>query len=144
MPVRPTMVPTKKPVARIDSQLLPNSSMVRPVNGSAPLAAVAGQLYFVDRLTPQHDQTGVAQGGEHVAQRILDASARGVAPHRRVVRLLVRRGDAGELRDLAPASLGVQALLVATLTLLERRRDVDQKEGAAGILDVRPHLAAGL
>ena len=40
--------------------------------------------------------------------------------------------------------LGVEALAVAALALLERRGDVDQEERAAGVGDHLPHLLAGL
>ena len=42
--------------------------------------------------------------------------------------LLVRRGDAGELGDLPPPSLRVEALAVAALALLQRGGDVHEDE----------------
>ena len=59
-------------------------------------------------------------------------------------RLLVRVADPGELRDLPRARLRVQALHVAPLALLHRRRDVDLDEHAVGGLDERARLPARL
>ena len=86
----------------------------------------------------------VAQRDEDVVEGVLDGAPGGVHPHRRVLRLLVGRGDAGELRDLAAPRLGVEALAVAALALLERGGDVHEEERAAGLLDHRPHLLPGL
>ena len=75
---------------------------------------------------------------------VLDRAAGGVDADVGVLGLLVRRGDAGELGDLAAPRLGVEALAVAALALLERRGHVDQEERAAGVVDHRPDLLAGL
>ena len=48
-----------------------------------------------------------------------------------VGRLFVGVGDAGELLDDPGAGLGVEALAVPGLALLERRRDVGEDEAAA-------------
>ena len=46
---------------------------------------------------------------------------------------------------ISPApGLGVEALAVPALALLQRGGDVDQEERAAGLLDHRPHLLPGL
>ena len=42
------------------------------------------------------------------------------------------------------AGLGVEALAVAALALLQRRGHVDQEERAAGLVDHRADLLAGL
>src|SRR5690606_20384167 len=89
----------------------------------------------------------VAAGGQrlhHVVEGVVDAATGGVDPHRRVVGLLVGRGDAGEFGDLAASSLGVEALAVPALTLLDRGGDVDQEEGAARGLDHFADLRASL
>src|SRR5262249_52931174 len=78
------------------------------------------------------DVTGLAQRGEQLVPAVLDGPSRGVHPELRVVRHLVRRGDAGEVGDLAATRLRVEALAVATLALLQRGRHVDEEEGAAG------------
>ena len=57
--------------------------------------------------------------------------------------LLVGRGDAGELGDLAAPGLGVEALAVAALALLERGGDVHEEERAAGVARPSPAPAAG-
>ena len=59
------------------------------------------------------------------------------------VGFVVRAGDAGELGDLAGACLGVEALAVAALALLQRGGDVHQHEDAAGVLDHLADLLAG-
>ena len=66
-----------------------------------------------------------------------------VSTRSRRPRLLVRRGDAGELRDLAAPGLGVEPLAVAALALLQRRGDVDEEERAAGVLDHRADVLPG-
>ena len=86
---------------------------------------------------------GLVERDEDVVERVLDGAAGGVDAHGGVVGLLVGRGDAGELGDLAAAGLGVEALAVAALALLERRGDVDEEERAAGVLDHLPHLLRG-
>src|SRR6478735_7487556 len=93
---------------------------------------------------PQVEVAGLVERDQDVAERVLDRPASGVDPHGGVGGLLVGRGDAGELGDLAGARLRVEALAVAALALLERRGDVDQEEGAPGGLDHLPHLLAGL
>ena len=94
-------------------------------------------------VVDQVEVARAAQRDEHVVQRLVDRAAGRVDPYVGVLRLLVGRGDARELGDLAPPRLGVEALAVAPLALLERRRDVDEEEGAAGLGDVLPHLLAG-
>src|SRR5690606_38116410 len=74
----------------------------------------------------------------------LHAASGGVDTDVSVLRLLVGRGDPGELRDLTATRLGVQALAVAALALLDRSRDMHQEERAASGLDHRAHLVAGL
>src|SRR3954465_9313212 len=80
---------------------------------------------------------------QDVRQRILDRAAGGVDTNRRILRLLVRRGYAGELGDLAAARLGVQPFAVAPPALLERGGDMDQREGATRVLDHRAYLLPG-
>ena len=77
------------------------------------------------------------------SQAVLDRAAGGVDADVGVRGLLVGRGDAGELRDLAAPGLGVEALAVAALALLERGGHVHQEERAAGLVDHRPDLLAG-
>src|SRR3546814_12698792 len=48
------------------------------------------------------------------------------------------------LADLAGARLGIEALAVAALALLERGGDVNQDEVATGLFDHLAHLLAGL
>src|SRR3546814_7386787 len=48
------------------------------------------------------------------------------------------------LADLAGARLGIEALAVAALALLERGGDVNQGEVATGLFDHLAHLLAGL
>ncbi len=90
------------------------------------------------------DVAGVAQRVDHVVEGILDGAPGGVDPHVGVLGLLVGRGDAGELGDLPAPGLGVEALAVAALALLQRRGHVHQEERAAGVVDHRPHLLPGL
>ena len=78
------------------------------------------------------------------ATGVLDGAAGGVDPDGRVVGLLVGRGDAGEVGDLAAPGLGVEALAVPALALLEGGGDVHEEEGAAGRVDHLAHLGAGL
>ena len=94
------------------------------------------------RLT-RSEVAGVAEGHEDVVEGVLDGAAGGVDAHGGVVRLLVGRGDAGELGDLAAPGLRVEALAVAALALLQRGGDVHEEERAAGLLDHRAHLLAG-
>ena len=101
------------------------------------------------RFAPQHtgvevEVAGVPEGLEDVVEGVVDGAAGGVDADVGVLGLLVGGGDAGELGDLAGAGLGVEALAVAALALLERRGHVDEEEGAAGVLDHLPHLLAGL
>ena len=70
-------------------------------------------------------------------------AAGGVDDEVGVRRRLVGAGDAGELRDLPAPRLGVEALAVTSLALLDRRGHVHQEERAAGVGDVGPHLLAG-
>jgi hypothetical protein len=55
-----------------------------------------------------------------------------VDPDLRVLRRLVRVGDAGELLDDPGPRLGVEPLPVALLADLQRRGDVDLQESAQG------------
>ena len=87
---------------------------------------------------------GLLEGVEDVVEGFVDGAAGGVDADVGVLGLLVGGGDAGELGDLARPGLGVEALAVAALALLERGGDVDEEEGAAGVLDHLPHLLAGL
>ena len=103
--------------------------MVRPVDSDGGLAARCRTWKEV---------------GEHVGEAVRDGAAGGVDADGRVLRLLVGAGDAGELGDLAGARLGVEALAVAALALLERRGDVDEHEVAAGVLHHLADLLAGL
>src|SRR3954453_4934910 len=80
---------------------------------------------------------------QDVRQRILDRAAGGVDTNRRILRLLVRRGYAGEMWDLAGGRLGVQPFAVAPLALLERGGEMDQREGATRVLDHRAYLLPG-
>src|SRR6478609_4609894 len=93
---------------------------------------------------PQVEVAGLVERDQDVAERVLDGAAGGVDAHGRVDGLLVGRGDAGELGDLAGPRLGVEALAVAALALLERGGDVDEEERAPGVLDHLLHLLAGL
>ena len=81
--------------------------------------------------------TRLAQGPEHLVAAVLDRATGGVDAQVGVGRLLVGRGDAREVRDLAASRLGVEALPVAALALLERGRDVHEEERAAGGLGHR-------
>src|SRR6478609_2687348 len=93
---------------------------------------------------PQVEVAGLVERDQDVVERVLDGAAGGVDAHGGVDGLLVGRGDAGELGDLTGAGLGVEALAVAALALLERRGDVDEEERAPGGLDHLLHLLAGL
>ena len=87
---------------------------------------------------------GVGEGVDDVLEGVVDGAAGGVDADVGVLRLLVGRGDAGELGDLAAAGLGVEALAVAALALLQRGGHVDEEEGAAGLVDHGADLLAGL
>ena len=50
---------------------------------------------------PKGDEAGLGEGVEHLVEAVLDGAAGGVDADGGVLRLLVRRGDAGELGDLA-------------------------------------------
>lgn len=52
-----------------------------------------------------------------------------------ILRGLIRVIDTGEALDLATTSLGVDPALVSVLTVLERRVDVDEEEGATEVGD---------
>ena len=67
----------------------------------------------------QVEVAGCAQGDQNVVEGVLDGAAGRVDADVGVLRLLVGRGDAGELGDLAGARLGVETLAVAPLALLE-------------------------
>ena len=87
---------------------------------------------------------GFGEGVDDVLEGVVDGAAGGVDADVGVLRLLVGGGDAGELGDLAAAGLGVEALAVAALALLERGGDVDEEERAAGLVDHGADLLAGL
>src|SRR5699024_10822386 len=61
----------------------------------------------------------------------VDVDARGVDGQLGVARFLIRRGDPGELADLAATCLGIQALTVAAFAFGQRRRYVHQDEPGA-------------
>ena len=67
----------------------------------------------------------------------------GLEPQLGLERLLVRRGDAGEVLDLAGEGGRVEALRIAPRALLERGRDVDLDERRV-LLDERARVAAHL
>ena len=95
---------------------------------------------------PSVDQVEVAaraQRDEHVVEGVVDRAPGRVHPDVGILRLLVGGGDARELGDLAPPGLGVEALAVAALALLQRGGDVHEEERAAGVGDVLAHLLAG-
>ena len=87
---------------------------------------------------------GLVERDEHVLERVVDGPPGGVDAYGGVLGHLVGRGDAGELGDLAAAGLGVEALAVASLALLERRGDVDEEERTARCLDHLLDLLARL
>src|SRR4051812_4608145 len=118
MPVRPTTMPTPKLTSRTASALV--------VKRSGTKARLDGGL-----VGARSEVALGAQDVEHVRQRLLDGPAGGVDAYGGVRGLLVGRGDPGELGDLAAPGLGVEALPVAALALLQRGGDVDQHEGAA-------------
>src|SRR5690606_25138968 len=74
-------------------------------------------------------------------RREIRRELRRVDPHLGVLGLLVRIADAREVLDDARARLRVEALAIAPLANLERRRDVDLEE-AAERLDHLAHLPA--
>ena len=99
---------------------------------------------FASTSVDEVEISAVPKRDEDVLERLVDAAPGGVDAHRGVRRLLVRRGDPGELGDLPAPRLGVEALAVSPLALVQRRGHVHQEEGAAGLVDHVAHLPAGL
>ena len=116
----------------------------RGFGDSLALRLLAGASHLDHGGVGQVEVVGVAKAGDHVVEGVLDAAAGGVDADVRVGRLLVRRGDAGELGDLTAPGLGVEALAVAPLALLERGGDVHEEERAARRVGHRPDLLPGL
>src|SRR5215211_5439674 len=81
------------------------------------------------------------EGNQQLLDRVLHAALAGELDVRRGGRL-VRTVDAGEALELARPGLGVQALRVAPLALLERRRHPDLEERQALGLDECAGLVA--
>src|ERR1700712_1022593 len=126
MPVRPTTMPTPKLTTSTDTAVVVSRS---PIAG---------------RRCGRERPRGVEGECRHqVGEALLDRPAGGVDADAGVLRLLVRARDAGEVGDLAGSCLGVEALAVASLALLERGGDVHEDEDPAGVLHHGAHLAPG-
>src|SRR4051812_47978802 len=109
IPVKPTTMPIPKLTSRTARALVvKRSDTVHPFSGGIGHARLVERRSGGCRFSHARRQVaGVVEIGEYVVQGVVDRAPCGVHPHRRVLRLLVGRGDAGELGDLAAARLGV-------------------------------------
>ena len=104
---------------------------------SLALVAARPPVWCVER---EVEVAGVPESHDDVVEGVGDGAAGGVHADVGVLGDLVGAGDAGELGDLPGTGLGVEALAVAALALLQRGRDVDEEERPSGLLDHRADL----